>query len=230
MRISSTPAARCTGEARRGTEADLPVGRSGSAIRTRELFDAWACSTRYTSHEPLRAGAQSASALPADATRAGGCRHTARGALVCYSPRHQAAHEVSLDLTPVTKTGEPFASGLLLNPLLRRASAEMSIGRDSPCGGRGQSMPATSRASWCFDDTEPVSGQAALSTSVGSRGQDQAYYLLGNARTARLELSPVRSPLGRGTAGVRRFSMPMRAGRTDSPDAGRPSFDDATSS
>ncbi len=138
-------------------------------------------------------GAQSASALPVPMQRVPEAADTLRAVLSYgYSPRHQAAHEVGLDLTPVTKTGEPFASGLLLNPLLRGgAEREMSIGRELALRWKGAVDASHVAGIVVFpDDTEPVSGQAALSTSVEIAGTgSEPYYLLGNARTARLELS-----------------------------------------
>ena len=65
-----------------------------------------------------RAPGAQASELPVPMPRVPEAADTLRAVLSYgYSPRHQAVHEIGIDLAPITKTGEPVASGPLLNPL-----------------------------------------------------------------------------------------------------------------
>jgi hypothetical protein len=108
-----------------------------------------------------------------------------------FSPRDHIVYEVGLELLPAAKTGQSEPSGLILSPILRGgAEGDLSLGESFSMRWKVAASADDVIGLVMFPDKIGLlQGQFAVGASleiVGTR--TDPWYLLGNARTARIEL------------------------------------------
>ena len=111
------------------------------------------------------------------------------------SPVDKTVYEIGLRASPAVKNGQTDASGLLLSPVLRGGTGvDIPIGRDFKLQWSGSIDAGSLFGAAVFPDgVNTITGQPAIATGLTFTRSNTSnpWYLIGNSKTTRIELSTV---------------------------------------
>lgn len=125
-------------------------------------------------------------------------------------------YEVGIDLAPAAKTGQPKASGLIVKPALAGGAEQtLPLGRDFALKYSAAADIGDSLVLGLFpDQVKFASGQASAKAAVAiASTRTTPWYLLGNPRTARIEVNGISAGLSmEGTAADPETKVQIKTG------------------